>query len=148
MCPLFTFLVSLDMHTLEDFGLGERCFLGGGEALLDRRDLRYLPRDRDRDELLPLLLLLPLLEDTDLLFDFDLTATFAAAGGDFRCAFGSDLAAAGFFRVLSLLEALLLREELPEELDWLEPEELDPELELLELLLPEEELPPPQRHGF
>ena len=112
---------------------------------MDRRDFRYLPRDRDRDELLPLLLLLPLLEDTDLLFDLDLTATFAAAGGgDFRCALdlGSALAAApaGFFRVLSLLDALLLREELPEELDLLEPEELDPELELLELLLPEEEL--------
>lgn len=41
-----------------------------------------------------------------------------------------------------MLEALLLREELPDELDRLEPEELerDPELERLELLLPEDEL--------
>lgn len=65
---MFTFRVSFDTHTFEDFGLGERCLRGCGEADLERRDLRYLPRDRDREELLPLLLLLSLLDDADLLF--------------------------------------------------------------------------------
>lgn len=51
----------------------------------------------------------------------------------------------GFFLLrvtFPLLEALLLLEELPEELERLEPEELErePELERLELLLPDEEL--------
>jgi hypothetical protein len=105
---------------------------------LERRDfLLNLPLDRDREELLSLLLLLlPLLEERDLLLAF--VAPFEG-GDDFLCAFVS---AVGFFlRVLALLEALLLRE-LPDELDLLEPEELDPEpeLELLELLLPKDEL--------
>lgn len=130
------------MHTLEDFGLGERCFCGRGEAVFKRRVLRYLPRDRDRDELLPLLLLLSLLEDPDLVFA--LAGTFAEGGDNFFCALESTLGsvlAVGFFRrVSALLEALLLREELPDELDRLDPEELDPELELRELLLPEDEL--------
>lgn len=128
------------MHTFADLGLGERCFRGWGEADLERRGLRYLARDRDRDELLPLLLL-PLLEDPDLLLA--LVGAFAEGGDGFFCAFVS--VGAFFLRVLALLEALLLRDELPDELDRLEPEELDPELERLELLLPEEELEKGQR---
>ena len=97
-----------------------------------------MSRDRDRDELLPLLLLLlPLLDDADLLLA--LAGPFAEGDDGFFCG--------GFFlRVLPLLDALLLRDELPDELDRLEPEELerDPELDRLELLLPEDEL---QRHS-
>lgn len=83
-----------------------------------------------------------------------MAGAFAEGGDDFFCALESTLESAlestalesalesvgFFFRVSALLEALLLRDELPDELDRLEPEELDPELELLELLLPEDEL--------
>ena len=142
MCPLFTFRVSLEMHTFDDWGLGERCFRGRGEADLDRRDRLYLFRDRDREELLPLLLLLLLLlllEDLALALAFD--GPFADGDTDFLVALES---ADGFFlpRVGFPLDALLLREELPDELERLDPEELErePELERLELLLPDDEL--------
>lgn len=99
---------------------------------MERCDFRYLPRDRDRDELLPLLLLLSLLEDPDLLFAF--IGVFTEGDAFFPTSAGF----LALLRVLALLDALLLRDELPDELDRLEPEELDPELE--ELLLPEDEL--------
>lgn len=148
------------MHTLEDSGVGERCFRGtlGGLGLVGR-DFRYLSREREREELLPLLLLLSLLDDLERDLLFALAAvplasfSFAEEGGDF---FLRGFAEAGedffadldlestvfLFLALPLLEAELLREELPDELDRLEPEELerDPELERLELLLPEDEL--------
>ena len=132
------------MHTFEDWGLGDRCLRGRGEADLERRDRRYLVLERDLDELLPLLLPLLLLLD-ERVFAFPLSFSFAGPFGD-----------AGFLEVLEVLEsadgfflaaraalpldALLLREELPDELERLEPEELEPELERLELLLPEDEL--------
>lgn len=123
------------MHTLEDWGVGERCFRGLGEADLERRDRLYLFRDRDRDELLPLLLLLLLLLLEDLAF---LAGPLADGDADFL---ESD---DGFFlsRDVLPLDALLLREELPDELERLEPEELErePELDRLELLLPDDEL--------
>lgn len=110
-----------------------------------RLDFLYRSRDLERDELLPLLLLLLPLDD----FDLDLLLLFLAVDGPFAGE-GEELLT-GFFLVLemgedffaglflSLLEALLLREELPDELD---PEELErePELERLELLLLEDEL--------
>lgn len=139
---LFTLRVSFDMQTLDETGVGERCLRGRGDFDLVRRDLRYLSRDRDRDEPLPLLLLLllPLLEDLerdlDLLFVFP--GAFREEGDGFRGALG--LESVGFFLGVRLLESLLL--ELPLELERLDPEELerDPELERLELLLPDEEL--------
>ena len=141
------------MHTLEDSGVGERCFRGRGELGLVGRDFRYLSRERDREELLPLLLLLlSLLDDLerDLLLALAVPLASFPEGDDFLGGFAevgdnffADFESTGFlFLGLSLLEAELLREELPDELDLLEPEELerDPELERLELLLPEEEL--------
>lgn len=135
------------MQTFADLGLGERCFRGRGEVDLERRDLRYLSREREREELLPLLLLLSLLDDLDR--DL-LLPCFVAAGprvrGDglpglvtLREALESVVLFLGIFSRLPRLDELLLREELPDELDRLEPEELerDPELELL---LPDEEL--------
>ena len=148
------------MQTLDDLGLGVRCFRGRGDADLECLDLLYLSRDLDRDELLPLLLLLlPLLEDLDrdLLLLFLVTGGIFAAGGifsgrsfvggslagesvvGFAGLFVGTLASAGFFCLLGLLlEALLLREEEPDELDLLDPEELERDPELEELLLEEE----------
>ena len=54
MCPLFTFLVSLDIHTLQDLGVGERCLRGLGEADLDLCDLLYRSRDLDHEVLVSL----------------------------------------------------------------------------------------------
>ena len=143
MCLLLMLRVSLVTQTLDDWGLGERCFRGRGEADLERRDLLYRFLERDRDELLPLLLLLLLLLLEDRLggLSFAFDGPFADGDADFLAALE---VSAGFFRSLEgfPLEALLLREELPDELDRLEPEELerDPELERLELLLPDDEL--------
>jgi len=102
MWPLLTFLVSLDMQTFEDTGLGLLlCSLGAaglGDSDLERRVRLYLSLDLDRDVLEPELLLLPLL--------------------------------------------LLLLVELPDELDLLDPVELDldPELDRLAELLEDDEL--------
>ena len=142
MCPLFMFLVSFETQILEDFGLGERFRrFGDPDGDLDLLDFVNRSRDLDRDVLLPL-------EDDDRLF-------LALGGGDFETlllldffsgssALASLLASPLAFLfslalelTLLLLEALLLREELPDEEldDPEEPVELD-----LELLLPEEEL--------
>ena len=148
--------VSFSTHSFVDLGLGERSLraaaataCGAGEA--DdrvRRERRYRLRDLDREVLLPLLLLLLLLlleDEADLGFGF---AVDDEGGEVFFCGFEEE-SAAGLspgpgllLRALPLLEALLLRDELPEELERLEPEELErePELERLELLLPEDEL--------
>lgn len=150
MCPLFTFLVSLDIHTLQDLGVGERCLRGFGDTDLDLCDLLYRSRDLDREVLLSL-------DEGDLLLLLLLVTASTFGGGDFEALllFGFSCFSTGFtvaFFVSSLsvlecwliLEALLLREELPEEL--LELLELDREpdrdREALELplLLPEEEL--------
>lgn len=114
---------------------------------MDGREVRrYLSRERDLDVLLPvllLLLLLSLLEDLEC--DLPFLTTFAAPDEPFEgceAFFGVSDAGLFFLVLCPLLEALLLREELPEELLRLDPEELerDPELERLELLDPDEEL--------
>ena len=135
------------MHTLQDSGLGLRCFLGFGEADFERRERLYLSRERDLDVLLPLLLLvlLALLDDRER----DREALLAlegvlTEGDEALLEEAPDSAGRRLLRVaLPRLEALLLWEELPEELERLEPDELErePELERLELLLlPNEEL--------
>ena len=151
MCPLFTFFVSLDIHTLQDLGLGERCLRGLGDADLDLCDLLYRPRDLDREELLSL-------EEGDLLLLLLLVFASTLGGGDLEALllsifnfFSVGFTAAFFVFVLLasectllLLEALLLRDELPEEL--LELLELDREPERdrealeLPLLLADDEL--------
>lgn len=150
MCPLFTFLVSLDIHTLQDLGVGERCLRGLGDADLDRCDLLYRSRDLDREVLLSL-------DEGDLLLLLLLITASTLGGGDFEAllllvfsCFSAGFTVAFFrssllvFECLLILEALLLREELPEEL--LELLELDREPERdrealeLPLLLAEDEL--------
>ena len=121
------------MHTLEESGVGERCFRGQGELGLVGRDFRYLLREHDREELL--LLLLSLLDDLerDLFLALAVPLASFPKGDEFLGGFAevgdnffADFESTGFlFLGLSLLEAELLREELPDELDRLEPEELE-----------------------